>query len=187
MSNEVIQRRCRRSPTGIEDCQGSTGGTGATGGTGTIGTELDFYIQRTNLTRDAVGPFDPLVLRETLPGTDPIIYEPISPILVTIFGSFTVVNGGAGGEITLDVITKWGTSNGTNTFFRFNSISGTIYRVSAISGILIPPPDANPIIIQWTLVALPPGGVVQVDSDTTQDGAYITAQYINGIQGEART
>lgn len=31
MSNEVVQRRCRRSPTGIEDCQGFTGGTGATG------------------------------------------------------------------------------------------------------------------------------------------------------------
>lgn len=31
MSNEVIQRRCRRSPTGIEDCFGSTGGTGSTG------------------------------------------------------------------------------------------------------------------------------------------------------------
>lgn len=34
MSNEVIQRRCRRSPTGIEDCFGSTGGTGSTGDTG---------------------------------------------------------------------------------------------------------------------------------------------------------
>lgn len=34
MSNEVIQRRCRRSPTGIEDCFGSTGGTGSTGDLG---------------------------------------------------------------------------------------------------------------------------------------------------------
>lgn len=33
MSNEVIARRCRRSPTGVEDCFGSTGGTGGTGGT----------------------------------------------------------------------------------------------------------------------------------------------------------
>lgn len=32
MSNEVVERRCRRSPTGIEDCFGSTGGTGTTGG-----------------------------------------------------------------------------------------------------------------------------------------------------------
>lgn len=38
-TNEVIERRCRRSPTGIEDCVGSaTGGTGgATGATGTTG------------------------------------------------------------------------------------------------------------------------------------------------------
>lgn len=34
MSNEVIARRCRRSPTGIEDCFGSTGGTGSTGAGG---------------------------------------------------------------------------------------------------------------------------------------------------------
>lgn len=36
MSNEVIERRCRRSPTGIEDCFGTTGATGTTGGGGGV-------------------------------------------------------------------------------------------------------------------------------------------------------
>lgn len=63
MSNEVIQRRCRRSPTGIEDCFGSTGGTGSTGAvgdqaagglslaeeTGVYETEGGNYIQLTSL------------------------------------------------------------------------------------------------------------------------------------------
>lgn len=39
MSNEIVERRCRRSPTGIEDCVGSaTGGTGS-GGIGPEGPE----------------------------------------------------------------------------------------------------------------------------------------------------
>lgn len=178
--------RCRVSPSGVPCIPGvGTGGTGGTSESDSI-AQLDFYISRTNVQRSSVGPFTPLIFKEKLPGLDPIIYPPLAPILVEIYTSFSVINGGAGGEITLDVITHWGSSNGTNTFFRLNSVSGTIYRLSAISGILIPPPEPNPIIVQWTAVALPPGAVVQVDSDTTQDGAYMTVQYFNGIEGELR-
>lgn len=175
--------RCRVSPSGAPGCNAA--GTGGTSEFDSI-SQFDFYTSRTNIQRSSAGPFTPLVFRETLPGTDPIIYAPLAPVLVTIYTSVSILAAGAGGEITLDVITHWGSSDGTNTFFRIDAVGGKIYRLSAISGILIPPPEPNPIIVQWTAVALPPGCSVQIDSDTTQDGAYMTVQYFNGIHGELR-
>lgn len=64
MSNEVTQRRCRRSPTGIEDCisSGSSGGTGATGGTS--GTEGPTGPEGPPGS-GAIGPFETVVLAST--------------------------------------------------------------------------------------------------------------------------
>lgn len=77
MSNEVIQRRCRRSPTGIEDCFGSTGGTGSTGSTGAGGFSTvgfaDFFALMPGDNADTVAPGSPIDFPQDGPNNGPVL------------------------------------------------------------------------------------------------------------------
>lgn len=99
MSNEVIQRRCRRSPTGIEDCFGSTGSTGSTGTTG--GAEEQFFFEQINLFPFSIALADPpnevlsvpiqlLEAGQAVDVTAEIIFSPNSAVPHTLAGRITV-------------------------------------------------------------------------------------------------
>lgn len=98
MSNEVILRRCRRSPTGIEDCFGSTGGTGSTGAvgdqaagglslalaSGVYETEGGNYIQLTSL------DWSPQTLSQfTDLGNGELRYDGLEPAIFQVAASAT--------------------------------------------------------------------------------------------------
>lgn len=97
MSNEVIQRRCRRSPTGIEDCFGSTGGTGSTGSTG---EETEFFFDEISGFPFTIGEGDPLLTLFDVPivvddgeqveVTGEIIFSPNSAAPHSLQGWITV-------------------------------------------------------------------------------------------------
>lgn len=79
MSNEVVQRRCRRSPTGIEDCQGFTGGTGTTGSTGATGAGVfsdiglsNFFALMPGDNADTVAPGTPVDFPQDGPTNGPV-------------------------------------------------------------------------------------------------------------------
>lgn len=100
MSNEVVQRRCRRSPTGIEDCQGFTGGTGATGAeAGVTGGTINFTEEGEELTPEAgsfisiPGPWLPGFLSDFEATSDALVYIGTDVKAFVLTGILTVELG----------------------------------------------------------------------------------------------
>lgn len=109
MSNEVVQRRCRRSPTGIEDCQGFTGGTGTTGATGGTGPGgfadlglANFYALMPGDNADTVAPGTPVDFPQDGPTNGAVARTDANTFEILVAGIYKIewqvsVDEGAGG------------------------------------------------------------------------------------------